>query len=84
MEGDVTDQTRLVLDNISAVLTAAGSGMDQVVKTTIFLSNMDDFPIVNKVYAGYFNQTPPARSTVEVSRLPKNVLIEIDCIAIKK
>lgn len=84
LDGDVAEQTRLVMDNLSAVLSAAGSEMDQVVKTTIYLNNMDDFPQVNTVYAEYFNQTPPARSTVEVSRLPKNVLVEIDCIAIKK
>jgi 2-iminobutanoate/2-iminopropanoate deaminase len=81
--GDVVEQTRLVLNNLKAVLSAAGSGMDQIVKTTIYLSNMDDFPKVNAVYAEYFNESPPARSTVEVSRLPKNVLVEIDCIATK-
>ena len=81
--GDVVEQTRLVLNNLKAVLSVAGSGMDQIVKTTIYLSNMDDFPKVNAVYAEYFNESPPARSTVEVSRLPKNVLVEIDCIATK-
>ena len=81
--GDVVEQTRLVLNNLKAVLSAAGSGMDQIAKTTIYLSNMDDFPKVNAVYAEYFNESPPARSTVEVSRLPKNVLVEIDCIATK-
>jgi 2-iminobutanoate/2-iminopropanoate deaminase len=84
LEGDVAEQTRLVLDNLKAVLSAAGSGMDQIVKTTIYLKSMDDFPELNAVYAEYFNYTPPARSTVEVSRLPKNVRVEIDCIAIKK
>ena len=83
LDGDVVEQTRLVLNNLKAVLSAAGSGMDQIVKTTIYLSNMDDFPKVNAVYAEYFNESPPARSTVEVSRLPKNVLVEIDCIATK-
>ena len=83
LEGDVTEQAKLALNNLTAVLNAAGSGMDKVVKTTIYLGNMDDFPKVNKVYSEYFTKTPPARSTVEVSRLPKNVLVEIDCIAIK-
>ena len=83
-DGDVVEQTRRVLDNLKAVLSAAGSGMDRIVKTTIYLNDMDDFPRVNTVYAEYFSDIPPARSTVEVSRLPKNVLVEIDCIAIKK
>jgi len=84
MGGEVGKQVRLVLDNLKAVLAAAGAGMDQIVKTTIYLKSMDDFPKVNAVYAEYFTKTPPARSTVEVSRLPKNVLVEIDCIAVKK
>lgn len=84
VEGDVTEQTRLVISNLNAVLIEAGSGLDQVVKTTIFLKNMDDFPKVNEIYSEYFDQKPPARSTVEVSCLPKNVLVEIDCIAIKR
>ncbi len=80
--GDVETQTRRVLDNMRAVLQAAGSGMDRVVKTTIFLQSMDDFPKVNAVYAEYFPATPPARSTVEVSRLPKSVAVEIEAIAL--
>lgn len=84
LEGDVTEQTRLVLENLKEVLAATGSGLEQVVKTTIYLKNMDDFPDVNAIYGEYFEQTLPARSTVEVSRLPKNVLVEIDCIAVKK
>jgi 2-iminobutanoate/2-iminopropanoate deaminase len=84
LDGTVAEQTRLVLDNLKAVLLAAGSNMDKIVKTTIFLNSMDDFPKVNEVYAEYFVKSFPARSTVEVNRLPKNVLVEIDCIAIKK
>ena len=84
LEGDVVEQTHLVIDNLKAVLVEAGSGLDQVVKTTIYLKNMNDFPQVNAVYAKYFNHIPPARSTIEVSRLPKDVLVEIDCIAITK
>jgi len=83
LEGNVEDQTRLILDNLKAVLEAADSGLDKVVKTTIYLKSMDDFPVVNTVYSVYFSKIPPARSTVEVSRLPKNVLVEIDCIAVK-
>ncbi len=84
LDGNVAEQTRLVLDNLKAVLLAARSNMDKIVKTTIYLNSMDDFPSVNEVYAEYFSKTPPARSTVEVNRLPKNALVEIDCIAIKK
>jgi 2-iminobutanoate/2-iminopropanoate deaminase len=84
VQKDVIEQTRTVIENLKAVLKAANSGLEQVVKTTIYLKDMDDFPNVNTVYAEYFSQTQPARSTVEVSRLPKNVLIEIDCIATKK
>jgi len=81
IEGDVEVQTRQVLENLKSVLTAAGSTLENVLKTTIFLKDMNDFPRVNTVYAGYFDESMPARSTVEVSCLPKNVLIEIDCIA---
>ena len=81
IDGDVVAQTRQVLENLKAVLSAAGCTIDSVVKTTIYLKNMDDFTQVNEVYAEYFSDSLPARSTVEVSRLPKNVLVEIDCIA---
>jgi len=81
IDGDVVAQTRQVLENLKAVLSAAGCNIDSVVKTTIFLKNMDDFTQVNEIYAKYFSDSLPARSTVEVSRLPKNVLVEIDCIA---
>jgi len=82
-EGDVKAQTEQVIKNIKAILEAAGSNLKQVVKTTIFLKSMADFPIVNQIYGSFFDQTFPARSTVEVSRLPKDVLIEIECVAEK-
>ncbi|MBD2159135.1 RidA family protein [Limnothrix sp. FACHB-1083] len=82
-EGDVVAQTERVLQNLEAVLEAGGTSFANVVKTTIFLANMDDFTMVNMVYAKYFSEvTAPARATVEVARLPKNVLVEIDCTAI--
>ena len=81
---DVGDQTKQVLENLSFVLKAAESSLDAVIKTTIYLKNMNDFTRVNQVYASYFGQSPPARSTVEVSRLPKDVLVEIDCIAVRE
>lgn len=79
---DVEGQTRKVMENIAAVLQAGGSAFDQVVKTTIFLKSMNDFPKVNEIYGSYFKADPPARSTVEVSRLPKDVLVEIEVIAL--
>ena len=79
---DVASQTERVLKNLAAVLAAAGSGLDRVVKTTVFLKNMADFPAMNEVYGGYFKMAPPARSTVEAARLPKDVLVEIDVIAL--
>ena len=81
--GSVEDQTRQVLANLDAVLVAAGSGLDRVVKTTIFLKSMGDFPKGNEVYATFFTAVAPARSTVEVSRLPKDVLVEIEAVALK-
>ncbi len=82
-EGDVAAQTEQVMQNLQAVLEAGGTSFANVVKTTIFLANMDDFATVNGVYAKYFDEaTAPARATVEVARLPKNVLVEIDCTAI--
>jgi 2-iminobutanoate/2-iminopropanoate deaminase len=83
VEGGIEEQTQQVLRNLRAVLEEAGVNMESVVKTTIFLQSMDDFPDVNKIYGDYFGKSVPARSTVEVSRLPKNVLIEIECIALK-
>lgn len=80
---DIEGQTRRALDNLKAVLEAAGCNLGNVVKTTIFLKNMSDFPKVNQVYASYFKEVPPARSTVEVSRLPRDVLVEIEAVAVK-
>lgn len=79
--GDVAAQTDRVLKNLAAVLTAAGSSMDKVLRCTVFLKNMGDFAAMNEVYGRYFTKNPPARSTVEVARLPKDVLVEIDVIA---
>jgi len=84
IQEDITAQSKQVFDNLSEVLNAAGSDLDHVVKTTIYLKNMSDFGKVNEIYANYFGKSLPARSTVEVSRLPKDVLVEVDCIAIKK
>ncbi len=81
MQGDVAAQTERVLKNLSAVLWQAGSDMEQVVKTTVFLKSMNDFAAMNEVYGKFFTKQPPARSTVEVARLPKDVLVEIDVIA---
>ena len=82
ISGDVAEQTERVIKNLSAILTAAGSGLKKAVRTTVFLKNMGDFAAMNEVYGRYFNVTPPARSTVEVARLPKDVLVEIDIIAL--
>jgi len=82
ISGDVAVQTDRVLRNLSAILTAAGSGLEKVVRSTVFLKNMADFTAMNEVYGRYFKLAPPARSTVEVSRLPKDVLVEIDVIAL--
>ncbi len=80
--GDVAAQTERVLKNLSAVLKDAGSGLDRVVKAIVFLKNMDDFDRMNAVYARYFGSAPPARSTVEVCRLPKDALVEIEVVAL--
>lgn len=80
--GDVAQQTERVLQNITAVLAAAGSGLGRVVKTTVFLKNMGDFAAMNEVYGRHFKMIPPARSTVEAARLPKDALVEIEVIAL--
>lgn len=80
--GGIEEQTHQSLSNLKAVLEAAGSGLDRVLKTTVFLQNMGDFAAMNAVYATYFPGNPPARSTVEVARLPRNALVEIECIAL--
>jgi 2-iminobutanoate/2-iminopropanoate deaminase len=82
VSGDAGLQTDRVLQNVTGILKAAGSGLEKVVRTTVFLKNMGDFAAMNEVYAKYFPAAPPARSTVEVARLPKDVLIEIDVIAL--
>lgn len=81
--GTIEDETTQVMVNLSAVLKAAGLSFRQVVKCTIFLKDMDNFPKVNAIYGQYFTELPPARETVEVSRLPKNVNVEISCVAVK-
>ena len=80
--GDVSAQTERVLKNVEAILRASGSSLEKVLRCTVFLKNMGDFAAMNEVYGRYFKQAPPARSTVEVARLPKDVLVEIDAIAL--
>lgn len=80
--GSIEEQTRQVLDNLKAVLNAAGVGLENVVKITIFIKNMNDFAAINSVYAEYFKAPYPARSCVEVARLPKDVGIEIEAVAV--
>jgi len=80
--GDIEVQTRQVMKNLAAILGAAGSGLDRVVKTTVFLASMEDFPRFNQVYGEYLGVSKPARATVEVSRLPKDVLLQVDAIAL--
>ncbi len=84
LENDVVIQSKQVLKNLRAVLEEAGASMDSVIKTTIFLSNMDDFAAVNEIYAEAFGSHKPSRSTVAVKTLPKNALVEIDAIALVK
>lgn len=80
--GDVAFQTDRVLKNLSGILRAAGTSLEKVVRSTVFLKNMGDFAAMNEVYGSYFSVAPPARSTVEAARLPKDVLVEIDVIAL--
>ncbi len=82
VEGDVRVQTERVMRNLEAVLAAAGSSFAQVVKTTCFLADLADFPAFNEVYARSFGEAPPARSTVQVARLPVGALVEIECVAL--
>jgi 2-iminobutanoate/2-iminopropanoate deaminase len=81
ISGDIATQTRRVLDNIAVILRTEGLAFDNVVKTTIFLTNLGDFQTVNEVYGSYFKQDPPARSTVQVSALPRGANVEIEVIA---
>jgi 2-iminobutanoate/2-iminopropanoate deaminase len=82
VSNDVAEQTHQVLKNLSAVLEAAGSGLNNVVKTTVFLADMNDFTAMNEVYAEYFSDNKPARATVQAARLPRDARVEIDCIAV--
>ncbi len=84
VEGDIDVQTNQVFENLKAVLAAAGSSLNQVVKTTVFMKDMNDFAIMNEVYASHFGEHKPARSAVEVARLPKDVKVEIEVIALVK
>jgi 2-iminobutanoate/2-iminopropanoate deaminase len=80
--GGITEQTTQVLKNLQAVLEAAGSSLKQVAKTTVFLQNMNDFAAMNEIYAQYFSESAPARSTIEVAKLPKGALVEIEAVAL--
>jgi 2-iminobutanoate/2-iminopropanoate deaminase len=83
MAGDsIAEQTEQVMKNLGAILEAAGSGLDRIVKTTVFLTNLDDFQGMNEVYARYVGETPPARATVEIGRLPSGALVEIEAVAL--
>ena len=82
VDGDASVQTERVLENLKGILEAAGSSLDRVVKTTVFLADMNDFGKMNEAYSRFFTANPPARSTVEVSKLPRNVRVEIDLIAL--
>lgn len=80
--GGIAEQTDRVLKNVAAVLEAAGSSMDRVVKTLVFLADMNDFAAMNEVYGSFFPDAPPARSTVQAARLPKDALVEIEAVAL--
>ncbi|KAM3578753.1 hypothetical protein VKS41_008772 [Umbelopsis sp. WA50703] len=82
VEGGVKEQTHQCMTNLGEVLKASGSSLDRVVKTTVFLKNMNDFATMNEVYGTYFPNTKPARSAVEVARLPKDVQVEVECVAL--
>ncbi|KPK73207.1 MAG: reactive intermediate/imine deaminase [Phycisphaerae bacterium SM23_30] len=82
IDGDIQEQTRQVLQNLKQVLNAAGSSLDKIVKTTVFIKDMNSFPQMNQAYAEFFPDVPPARACVEVARLPKDVQIEIEAVAI--
>ena len=83
VEGGIEEQTERVIQNLKAILEAGGSGLDRVVKTTVFLKHMEDFQAMNRVYEKHFHENPPARSTIEVSALPKGALIEMECVAVQ-
>ena len=79
---DIAEQTEQVLKNLNAVLESAGSGLDRVVKTTVFLADMEDFAAMNEVYSKYFDGNKPARATVQAARLPRDAKVEIECVAV--
>ena len=81
LNGDIEEQTKQILKNLNNILTAGGSSLDNVLRTTIFLTNLENYSVVNETYAQYFNDLPPARSTVQVAKLPMDAQIEIDVIA---
>jgi 2-iminobutanoate/2-iminopropanoate deaminase len=81
VQGDIAAQTERVLQNIKAVLEAAGASFDSVLKTTVYLKDMDDFSKMNEVYGRYFKENPPARTTIQAAKLPRDVMVEIDAIA---
>ena len=83
VEGGIVEQTRQVLTNLRGLLAAAGSSLEQVLKTTVFLADMNEFAAMNEVYAEFFSGAPPARSTVQVARLPRDVRVEIEAIAVR-
>ena len=83
VQSDIKSQVKLIMENAKAILKVSGCDMSSVVKATVYLKNMSDFAAVNDVYGGYFSTDPPARSTVEVSRLPKDVAVEMDFVAFK-
>lgn len=83
VQGDIEEETRTVLENIQAVLRSKGLSLTHVVKTTIFLCSMEDFPSVNEVYSSFFPDSPPARSTVQVAALPKGARVEIEAVAVQ-
>jgi 2-iminobutanoate/2-iminopropanoate deaminase len=82
IDGDIAAQTKQVMRNLQAILIAAGSDMEHIIKTTVFLKNMEHFASMNEVYGSYFPQDPPARSTIEAARLPLGALVEIEAIAL--
>lgn len=82
VSGGIAEQTEQVLRNLSAVLEAAGSGLDRIVKTTVFLADMEEFAAMNEVYGRFFSSEPPARATVQAARLPRDARVEIDAIAL--
>lgn len=80
--GDIRIQTKRVMENVKAVLEAAGSSLDKVVKTTVFLRDMNDFGTMNEIYGSYFKENPPARSTIQVAKLPREAAVEIEVVAL--